>query len=211
MTPASRHQTTRSPIGRSSRKRSGLPPIILASSSARRRALLRQIGLPFKAVPARIEEVYRGEPPETFARRMSALKAAKVSSRHKGFVVIGADTIVVLGRQVLGKPKDPASAVAMAKALSGRVHRVITGVTVRKDAKEFTGAETTRVKFRPLRSEVISHYVESGEPMDKAGAYGIQGRGILLVDRIEGCYTNVVGLPLGLLSELLERLGVRLP
>ncbi len=141
---------------------------------------------------------------------MSALKAAKVSSRHKGSVVIGADTIVVLGRRVLGKPKDPASAVAMAEALSGRVHRVVTGVTVRKDAKEFTGAETTRVKFRPLQSEVISRYVESGEPMDKAGAYGIQGRGILLVERIEGCYTNVVGLPLGLLSELLERLGIRL-
>lgn len=188
----------------------GLPPIILASSSARRRALLRQIELPFKAIPARVEEGYRGGPPEAFARRMSALKAAEVSSRRRGAVVIGADTIVVLGQKVLGKPRDPASARAMLQALSGRVHLVITGVTVRRDEEEFTGAETTRVKFRPLRPEEISRYVESGEPMDKAGAYGIQGKGILLVERIEGCYTNVVGLPLGLLLDLLGRLGVYL-
>ena len=188
----------------------GLTSIILASSSARRQALLRQIGLPFEVVPARVEEVYLGEPPEAFARRMSALKAAEVSSRRRGAVVIGADTIVVLGRQVLVKPKDPGSARAMLEALSGQVHLVITGLTARRDEEEFTGAETTRVKFRPLRPEVISRYVESGEPMDKAGAYGIQERGILLVERIEGCYTNVVGLPLGLLSELLGRLGVSL-
>lgn len=186
------------------------PPIVLASASPRRSALLEQAGLRFEVLPPSVEETYRGEPPEEFAREASARKAAAVARLRPEAAVVAADTVVVLDGRVLGKPDGLEQARAMLAALSGREHRVITGVTVRWGERGRTGARETRVWFRRLRPEEIDRYVATGEPLDKAGAYGIQGRGVLLVERLEGCYTNVVGLPLGLLRELFFDLGLDL-
>jgi septum formation protein len=184
------------------------PTLILASASPRRRQLLEQAGLPFEILPSGVEETYNGEPPEDFARRTSAQKAGAVSARRPEAAVVGADTVVVLEGRMLGKPAGPEEAKSMLAELSGREHRVITGVTVRWDGKEKSGFRETRVRFREIGPDEIDRYVATGEPLDKAGAYGIQGRGILLVESLEGCYTNVVGLPLGLLRELFLELGL---
>ena len=190
------------------------PPLVLASASPRRKHLLEQAGLLFEVLPSDVEESYNGEPPGEFARRSSARKAAGVFSLRPAAMIVAADTIVVLrdpasGKdRVLGKPAGPAEARSMLAGLSGREHRVITGVTVRWGEKERTGSRETRVRFRTLGADAIGRYVATGEPLDKAGAYGIQGRGIHLVESLEGCYTNVVGLPLGLLRELFLGVGV---
>ncbi|MFQ5914127.1 MAG: Maf family protein [Nitrospinota bacterium] len=186
------------------------PPLVLASASPRRRQLLEQVGLSFEVLPSHVEETYNGEPPEEFARRISARKAAGVSAKRHEAAVVAADTVVVLQGRVLGKPGGPEEARAMLAELSGREHRVITAVTVRWGQRAVTGSRETRVRFRKLRPEEIDRYVATGEPLDKAGAYGIQDRGILLVDSLKGCYTNVVGLPLGLLRELFLDLGLEL-
>ncbi len=184
------------------------PPLVLASASPRRKQLLEQVGLQFEAIPSEIEETYIGEDPGELARKASALKAAAVSSLRPEAAVVAADTLVVVKDRVLGKPQGPQEARTMLAELSGREHRVITGVTVRWGEKERTGSRETRVRFRTLGPDEIDRYVATGEPLDKAGAYGIQGRGILLVESLEGCYTNVVGLPLGLLRELFLNLGL---
>ena len=184
------------------------PPLVLASASPRRKQLLEQVGLQFEAIPSEIEETHIGEAPRELARKASALKAAAVSSLRPEAAVVAADTLVVVKDRVLGKPQGPQEARTMLAELSGREHRVITGVTVRWGEKERTGSRETRVRFRTLGPDEIDRYVATGEPLDKAGAYGIQGRGILLVESLEGCYTNVVGLPLGLLRELFLNLGL---
>jgi septum formation protein len=185
--------------------------IILASNSPRRKELLRQIGLEFRVDPADVDErVLPNESPEGYAVRVALDKARVAAARAGTGIVIAADTIVVLNNEILGKPADPADAERMLKLLSGNVHRVITGLAV-MDAdtgKALTRASVTRVWFRSLAPHEITSYVDTGEPLDKAGAYGIQEHGALLVEKIDGCYFNVVGLPLSLLGELLLSFGI---
>jgi septum formation protein len=189
----------------------GNKAVILASNSPRRKELMRQIGLDFGVDPADVDEsILAGETPEGYAVRVALDKARVASARAETGIVIAADTIVVLDGEILGKPADPADAERMLKLLSGKVHRVITGLVVMDAAtgKVRTGTSITRVWFRSLAMQEIISYVATGEPLDKAGAYGIQERGALLVDKIDGCYFNVVGLPLSLLGELLHSFGV---
>ncbi len=188
-------------------------PIILASNSPRRRDLLRQIGIAFTSDPADVDErILPDETPEGYAVRVALDKARVAAARSDNGMVIAADTIVVLNDTILGKPVAEADAVRMLTMLSGRMHRVITGLALMDAASGKTMARTavTRVWFRDLAPETIESYVATGEPLDKAGAYGIQGRGALLVDRIDGCYFNVVGLPLALLADLLGDAGVKI-
>lgn len=183
-------------------------PVILASASPRRRDLLRQVGLEFRVEPADGVEsqLRRGVGPPEHARESAEAKAAAISRAHPAAVVLGADTVVALDGRVLGKPTSPAEARSMLESLAGRTHEVHTGVSVAYGSRVLlSDVETTRVTFRPLSPEQIEAYVATGEPMDKAGAYGIQGRGALLVQKVEGCYFNVVGLPLVLTWEMLQR------
>jgi septum formation protein len=187
------------------------PTIILASSSPRRKELLHQIGLDFRVDPAHVDErVLPGESPDRYAVRVALDKANIAAARAGAGIIIAADTIVALDDEVLGKPADAGDAERMLTKLSGRVHRVITGLAVMDAAtgKALTRTSITRVWFRSLAPREIIAYVATGEPLDKAGAYGIQERGALLVEKIEGCYFNVVGLPLSLLGELLGHFGV---
>lgn len=186
--------------------------IVLASTSPRRRELLRQIGLTFEVLPSSApEEEVTPSDPVRGAVRAAEAKARDVAARLSGeALIIAADTVVVIDGMVLGKPVDEEDAKAMLRHLSGRVHEVITGFVVMDSAtrRSRSGYERTRVHFRRLDEEEIAAYVASGEPRDKAGAYGIQKLGSLLVERIEGCYFNVVGLPLGSLFEVLKDFGV---
>lgn len=186
--------------------------IILASSSPRRQHLLQLIGVEFEVIVSNVEEDNTKDmPPHELAvahARDKAVDAAKRTSDRN--IIIGADTIVVLDGQVFGKPADRADAIRMLTALAGREHSVVSGVAVVKGQQIFSGFNTTSVKIRGLSLAQIERYVDCGEPMDKAGAYAIQGQGMLLVERINGCYNNVVGLPLGTLSELLQQVGVDL-
>ncbi len=185
--------------------------IVLASASPRRRELLEQVGLEFSIDPGEVDErVPAGEEPGHLVLRLALDKATSVARRHPGAVVIGADTVVVLDGTVLGKPSDVDHARAMLRLLAGAAHRVLTGVAV---VDAFSGRrrseyEETLVWMRPYTEQEIERYLATGEPMGKAGAYAIQGRGALLVRRIEGCYANVVGMPLVLLASLLENFGV---
>ena len=185
--------------------------IILASQSPRRRELLGQMGLTHVIIrPALGEE--RAEPGLTPAQLVEALsrqKAEEVAGRSApGDLILAADTVVAVDGQILGKPRDKDHARQMLALLSGRDHTVYTGVTVRRDQTVLTQHEATRVRFRPLSPAEIDAYVRSGEPMDKAGAYGIQGLGALLVEGIEGDYCNVVGLPVCRLGRMLLEFGV---
>lgn len=183
--------------------------LVLASSSPRRQQLLQLIGLSFTVMVSEIEEDNTKDmPPHELAVEHARAKAVDVSKRlPDSAVVIGADTIVVVDGQVFGKPQDPAEAVQMLTSLAGREHVVISGVAVVKGDQLVSGFTRTTVKMRPLTAEQIKGYVATGEPMDKAGAYAIQGRGALLVESINGCYNNVVGLPLVTLSNLLAEVG----
>lgn len=184
--------------------------LILASQSPRRRELLGRLGLKFTIKTSQLDEsAYTAETPEALVKRLSlekALRAARGESPDT--LVLGADTVVVLDGRTLGKPKDAADAEAMLTALSGRTHTVCTGLTLCRGPEVLTEAEQTQVTFRALRPEEIRAYVRSGEPLDKAGAYGIQGLGCLFVSGIRGDYSNVVGLPLCRLGRMLERFGV---
>ncbi|MGD9495839.1 MAG: nucleoside triphosphate pyrophosphatase [Armatimonadota bacterium] len=187
-------------------------PLVLASASPRRAMLLRQAGIEFEVrVPQIVEDADEsGLPPAEVALTHARTKAQAVARELWGRLVLGADTVVVLGTQVLGKPDGPAQARAMLQALSGRVHEVITAVALAVGDGGGIVAEQierTRVRFRRLSEGEIECYVASGEPLDKAGAYGIQGRGALLVREIEGCYFNVVGLPLSRIWDMLSSLG----
>ena len=186
--------------------------LILASKSPRRRELLAQMGLTdFEIHPALGEELAQPDltPPE-LVQALALHQAQEVAQAfaQSGDVVIGADTIVVLDGQVLGKPHDEAHALAMLTALSGREHHVYTGVAVLQDGRALVQVEDTAVWFRNASEGELRRYIATGEPMDKAGAYGIQGRGGLLVSRIQGDYTNVVGLPIVRLASMLAQFGV---
>lgn len=185
--------------------------IILASQSPRRRELLAQMGVPqFEVVPALGEEIASpGLSPAQLVEVLSRQKAEEVAVQAgPDDVVIAADTVVAVDGAVLGKPRDPADAARMLSLLSGRAHTVYTGVTVRRGTFSRTAHEATQVRFRPLIQSEISAYIATGEPMDKAGAYGVQGLGALLVERLDGDFFNVMGLPVLRLSRMLERFGV---
>ncbi len=186
-----------------------VPRLILASQSPRRRELLSLIGLAHEVVPANIEEsVLPDELPAIHAERLAREKAATIASLHPTAVVIGSDTIVVLDGQILGKPTDIADATRMLTKLSGRTHTVLTAVAVARGAALVASVESVEVTFRTLSESRIASYLATGEPMDKAGSYGIQGFGATLVERIHGDYFAVMGLALGRLIDLLGAVGV---
>lgn len=163
--------------------------------------------------PSHADERFRaGEPPRDAATRLALEKAAAIASRHAGALVLGADTVVTTGRTMLGKPASPAEAAAMLDVLAGREHRVITGLALYDTGtgRWQVDAEESRVWMRPFSSAERDRYVATGEPLDKAGGYAIQGKGALLVERVEGCFFNVVGLPLVRLAAMLKEFGVTL-
>jgi len=185
----------------------GAVPVVLASASPRRRELLGLLGLRPEIVPTDIDETWRnGEAPAAHAERLAREKATAAARR--GAAVVGADTIVVIDGEILGKPRDDAEALGMLRRLSGREHDVYTAVAVAHGGAMASGVGRTLVRFRALDEATIAAYVATGEPMDKAGAYGIQGYGAVLVERIDGDYFTVMGLGLGLLVELLGKVGL---
>lgn len=183
--------------------------IILASASPRRTQLLALLGITHTVDAAHdVDETPRpGEDPEALARRLAAEKADGVAHRHPGVPVLAADTVVVLDGDVLNKPVDAADAERMLARLAGREHVVVTAVALAHDGRVDVRADRTHVRFRPLSPELIRAYVATGEPLDKAGAYGLQGYGAVLVERIEGDCFGVIGLPLRLVVDLLEAAG----
>lgn len=185
-------------------------PVVLASGSPRRRELLAQMGVTeFEVLPARGEETApEGLKPDELVRQLALQKAEEVFALRPEATVIGADTIVVLEDEVLGKPGDRAEAVHMLTRLSGRSHQVYTGVAVLSGDAGMTHAECTQVDFRELTAAEIEAYVDTGEPMDKAGAYGIQGKACVFIRGIRGDYYNVVGLPVCALHEILAGAGL---
>lgn len=186
------------------------PKIILASASPRRAELLYQIGVKFELVPSQIEErPHPDEAPPDYITRIARAKVIAVARQQESGLIIGADTVVVLDGRLLGKPVDNHEAKNMLKQLSGRWHAVMTGVALYdvESRHEVADYEKTLVKFAQLTDREIDWYVHTGEPKDKAGAYGIQGLGGLFVDEIAGNYYNVVGLPIPLVYRLARRLG----
>jgi septum formation protein len=211
-------------------------PLVLASASPRRRELLAQAGFTFEVIPANLPELRKpGEDPIRFVTRLAREKAEAIAARHAiapDTIILGADTIVVVDEEVLGKPQDAADAARMLRLLSGRTHQVITGVCLAKGRERHSilrdppvsgratstavqsgalvskilqcAAEVTFVRFNTLSDREIEEYVATGEPLDKAGAYAIQGRAGRWVPRIHGCYFNVVGLPIALVSSMIE-------
>jgi septum formation protein len=185
------------------------PRVILASSSPRRRELLSLVGIAHEVVPADIDESYlAGESPAEHAERLAREKAAVVAAAAPDAVTVAADTIVVIDGDVLGKPRDAAHAAQMLRRLSGRSHRVITAVAAVWRGATVSAIEDVGVTFRPLTEREISAYIATREPMDKAGAYGIQGFGATIVDRVDGDYFAVMGLAVNRLVRLLEGLGL---
>ncbi len=181
--------------------------LILASQSPRRREILERAGIPFVVRVADVDESLRaGEAAQSYVRRLATQKAVAVG--QAGEVVLGADTTVVVGGEILGKPVDEADAERMLGLLGGRTHEVITGICLKVGGQLYIDAETTLVRFVELSGEEISAYVRTGEPMDKAGAYAIQGGASRYIDRIEGCYWNVVGLPVAKVFGQLRRRGL---
>ena len=187
-----------------------IPPLILASQSPRRRLLLKQIGLKFSVRPSSVrEDVLDHESPVLNAKRIALAKALDVARGLKRGIVVGADTIVVLGNEILGKPRNAAEARRMLRKLSGKQHIVYTGFALvdASTGRKVVDIEKTKVKFRKLSAAEIEEYVASGSPMDKAGAYGIQDDyGAVFVQRVEGCFYNVVGFPLELVASILREL-----
>jgi septum formation protein len=193
--------------------------LVLASASPRRQELIALLGLPVRIMPSRVEE----DTPEDWSpsqiveglslRKAIAVKEELTNPADVSSIIVGSDTIVVWNGKVMGKPRDEQDARQMLEQLSGNTHEVFTGVTCIRisDAKTVTSHRVTKVKMRRLSAEQISRYVDTGEPMDKAGAYGIQEIGSLLVESIEGCYFNVVGLPVSLLAVQLEQFDITIP
>ena len=212
-----------------------VPPIVLASQSPRRAQLMELIGLPFMVEPADVDETYpAGEAPEAHAGRLAREKAEVVAARRPEALVVGSDTVVVVDGEVLGKPADREQALAMLMRLQGREHRVLTGVAVvapavvggdaadgerswgwdrvaslEGDRRSASGVEAVRVWFRAFDEATALEYIATGEPMDKAGAYGIQGYGATIVERVDGDYFAVMGLALGRMIGLFRELGWR--
>lgn len=186
--------------------------IILASNSPRRKEILTQLGIKFEVMPSEYKEKMKDMQPEELAMYFAERKAMSVADKiSEEALVIGADTIVYCN-EVIGKPKDSKDAIKMLKRLSGKSHSVITGVSViiTPTLNKITTYEKTMVKFKSLNEEEILSYISTGEPMDKAGAYAIQGIGSLLVEKINGCYFNVMGLPVFKLSKMLEAFDYRI-
>lgn len=180
---------------------------VLASQSPRRRDLLQLLRIPFTVCPADVDEAMNESLPAHREVARVSIRKAEATHREPGDVVIAADTIVVLDGKILGKPADRAEAIAMLQALSGRDHQVMTGLTVLQDDRALTHTEITDVHFRPLTQEEILRYVDTGEPMDKAGAYGIQGFAAPFVESIRGDYYNVMGLPVCRLWQMLQQIA----
>jgi septum formation protein len=195
------------------------PKLVLASASPRRQELIAMLGLPVQIVPSHVQE----DTPDHWSpsqiveglskRKAFAVKDELSESTDFSSIVVGCDTIVLLNGKVMGKPRDSHEAEQMLQDLAGEVHEVFTGITCIRvsDAKTVTSHRVTKVRMRDLSSVQISRYVATGEPMDKAGAYGIQGIGSLLIESIDGCYFNVVGLPLSLLAVILEQFDITIP
>jgi len=185
--------------------------LILASASLRRAEILRAAGIPFAVLSSAVDETpYPGETPHDLVQRLAGAKAELVAARAVGpAIIIAADTVVTLEGRILGKPRSSDDARHMLERLSGRTHAVVTGVALIRlpDAEQLNFVESTLVHFAVLPEEEITRYLSSGEPYDKAGAYAIQGRASRFIPRIEGCYFNVVRLPLALLQPSLSKLG----
>lgn len=187
--------------------------VVLASQSPRRKMLLEQIGLQFICKPAVVDETINDEEDPTLACiKLATMKARQVAQQEPEAIVIAADTIVILDNHVLGKPAHKEEAFKMLALLSGREHRVITGLCVLNTVKQIIDSQAviSRVRFRTIQEGEIRAYIDSGEPMDKAGAYGIQGLGAVFVEGIEGCFYNVVGLPIYTLYLMLQKHGLHL-
>jgi septum formation protein len=181
--------------------------LVLASQSPRRRELLTLAGFAFEVRPANIAEVPSpAETPAQYVLRLAREKAAAVESAPGDFI-LAADTTVATDAHMLEKPHSPADAARMLRLLSGQTHQVLTGVCLRNDGREWFGVEMTQVRFLPLTEAEVQVYAHSGEPMDKAGGYAIQGLASKFIDRIEGCYFNVVGLPISLVYRFLKQAG----
>jgi septum formation protein len=191
--------------------------IYLASQSPRRRELLEQIGVDYRVLTIDVDESCQsGEAAQDYVSRLAAAKALAGAHQlrpagtdsHNDAAVLGADTTVVLGGEIMGKPRDETDARRMLQALSGRTHQVISAVSLAAPTRQITRTSVTEVRFRPLGDDLISRYWQTGEPRDKAGAYGIQGLGAVFVDGITGSYSNVVGLPIETLAPMLDELGI---
>ena len=188
--------------------------LVLASASPRRQELLKAAGISFEVHPAHVPEIpYPDEPPRAFAERMARDKALAITAQRADDYILGADTIVIVDHQILGKPRDSSDAARMLRLLSGRSHQVITAVCLldpklKREAPIDVRSETTLVTMDALSEADISAYVANGEPMDKAGAYAIQGMASRWIPRIEGDYANVVGLPVSLVFKMLKEHGV---
>lgn len=183
-------------------------PIVLASSSPRRRQLLEMLRLPHRIIVPDVDEtMLAGEAPERYVIRLAHAKARAVVPRAPGEIVLAADTTVVLDGDVFAKPDDPADAVRMLGRLQGRTHQVMTAVAVAQGDRIEHALDVSSVTFRPATPEMLADYVSTGEPLDKAGAYAIQGLGALLIERVEGDLFGVMGLPLRLAIDLLGRFG----
>lgn len=187
--------------------------LLLASTSPRRRELLETLGVPFEVVPSGVDErePEPGEPPAAYSLSLAREKADAVSRGYPGDWVLAADTVVAVDGQILNKPTDPEDAVRMLRLLAGRRHEVTTAVVLQRDAARHEGWVTSPVVMPDIPEEEIRGYVATGEPMDKAGGYAVQGIGGRYVQRVEGCYNTVVGLPLCLVVELLGEAGVEVP
>ena len=184
------------------------PRVILASGSPRRRELLGNLGVEFEVIVSGEAEDSTETDPARLALQLGQLKARAVATRHPGAVVIAADTVVALGGTLLAKPADEAENAAFIRQQSGQTQQVYTGVCVISQAGEQSGVERTDVTFRPLTDAEVEFYARSGEGLDKAGGYGIQGVGMALIERVEGDYSNIVGFPLALVLRLLRGAGV---
>ena len=183
-------------------------PIVLASGSPRRRQLLEMLRIPFRVIAPDVDEhVLPGEAPDHYVTRLSRAKVEAVAARAPGEVILAADTTVVLDGAIFEKPTSPAHAVDMLSRLQGRTHEVMTAVAVTRDGEVAQALDVSRVTFRPADRATLEAYVATGEPMDKAGAYAIQGLGAPLIERVEGDFFGVMGLPLRLALDLLAKFG----
>ncbi len=187
-----------------------LPKLILASASPRRAEILTAVGWEFEKHTADIDETkLPNEKPADYVQRLAKEKATAVAEKYENLLVLGADTIVVIENQIVGKPKDLADARKMLRMLSGNWHEVLTGVAIVKDEKISIGLQRTRVKFAELSKAEIEFLIERGEPLDKAGAYAVQAQAALFIEQIKGDYWNVVGLPVSLVYELVAQINAK--
>ena len=185
-----------------------LPKLVLASGSPRRSEIMNSVGWEFaKAVPDVDESVRAGESPEDYVQRLAGEKALAVAADHPGEIILAADTTVVIGDKIIGKPEDLRDARRMIRMLSGNWHEVLTGVAVARNVDERIGMQRTRVKFARMTDAEVEFLVEKGNPLDKAGAYAVQAQAALFIESIEGDYWNVVGLPISLVYQLVRELG----